>query len=176
MEIVKLESFLSYYEKTHRITAKVIEVIPHDKLDWNYMPGKFTIADLVRHIAAIERLVFAEVVIGNRPAYKSCGKELADGYENIVSYFNEMHSQSMQIFRSLSDSDLTKRINSLDGKEVEIGNFLRALIVHEIHHRGALCIYLNLLNIETPPILGLKEEQVKQLSKQPKPQTDEQIH
>jgi uncharacterized damage-inducible protein DinB len=74
-----------------------------------------------------------------------------------------MHSQSIKNFKSLTDEDLTKNIKTLDGKEIVLGNFLRALIVHEIHYRGALCIYLNLLNIETPPIIGLKEEQVKQL-------------
>ena len=165
MEIKTINAFLSYYERTRQITLKVIQATPHDKLDWSYMPGKFTIGDLVRHIAAIERWVFAEVAMGRKPSYKGCGKELADGYDNVVSYFNEMHSQSIEIFKSLSDEDLTKHTKTLDGKDIEIGNFLRALIVHEIHHRGALCIYLNLLHIESPPIIGLKEEDVIQLSK-----------
>jgi len=164
MEIKSIDNFLSYYERTRLITSKVMSVIPPDKLNWSYMPGKFTIADLVRHIAAIERHVFAEVALGNKPNYKGCGKELADGFDNIVSYFNEMHAQSITMFKSMSDEDLTKKTKTLDGKDIEVGNFLRALIVHEVHHRGALCIYLNLLGIETPPVIGLKEEQVKQLS------------
>jgi uncharacterized damage-inducible protein DinB len=165
MEINSINSFLSYYEKTRETTHRVIQVIPHDKIDWAYMPGKFTIADIVRHIAAIERNLFAEVVSGKPPAYKGCGKELADGFKNIVSYFNEMHIQSMQIFKPLTDDSLSKKVISLNGKEVEISNFLRALIVHEIHHRGALYIYLNLLNVRTPPIFGLTEAQVIQISK-----------
>ncbi len=165
MEILKLESFLSYYEKTRFMTNKVIEVIPQDKLDWAYMSGKFTIADLVRHIAAIERNIFAEVVMGNKPNYKGCGKELADGYENVISYFNQMHFQSMEIFKSLTDESLKSKVKSLDGKEIELGHLLRAMVVHEIHHRAALCIYLNLLGVVTPPIMGLMEEQVIQISK-----------
>jgi len=165
MEIKSINAFLSYYEKTRQATLKVIEVIPHDKINWSYKPGKFTIGDLVRHMAAIERWVFAEVAQGNKPAYKGCGIELAGGYENIVSYFNQMQDQSIQIFKSLKDEDLTKHVKTLDGKDIELGSFLRALFLHEIHHRGALCIYLNLLNVETPPIIGLKEEQVIQLSK-----------
>ena len=165
MEITKIDAFLSYYERTRQATLKVIEVIPNDQVDWSYKRGKFTIADLVRHIAAIERHIFAEIALGNKPAYKGCGKELADGYDNIVAYFNKMQSQSLAIFQSLKDEDLKRNIKSLDGKEIELGNFLRALFLHEIHHRGALCIYLNLLNVETPPIIGLKEEQVIQLSK-----------
>lgn len=165
MEIINMESFLSYFEKTRHATMKVIEVIPPDKLDWTYMPGKFTIADLVRHIASIERNVFAEVVLGYKPNYKGCGKELADGYENIISYINQMHIQSIEIFETLTDESLKSKIKSLNGQEIEIGNFLRAIIVHEVHHRAALCIYLNLLGVVTPPIMGLMEEQVIQLSK-----------
>jgi uncharacterized damage-inducible protein DinB len=130
------------------------------------MPGKFSIADLLRHMAGIERQVFAQVVIGNNPSYKGCGKELADGYDNILAYFNEMHSQSIEVFESLDDADLTKNVKALDGKHIEVGKFLRELIVHEVHHRGALCIYLNLLNIVTPSVIGFTEEQVIQVSSQ----------
>jgi uncharacterized damage-inducible protein DinB len=165
MEILHTDAFLSYLERTRMATLRVIEVIPPDKLDWAYMPGKFTIGDMVRHIAAIERHVFAEVALGNKPNYKGCRKDLADGYDNVVSYFNEMHAQSVEIFRSLSDEALRRKMRSLDGKEIELGNFLRALLLHEIHHRGALCIYLNLLGVTTPPIIGLMEEQVIELSK-----------
>jgi uncharacterized damage-inducible protein DinB len=158
MEINNVDSFLAYYEKTRQITTKVIEVIPPDQINWTYLPGKFTLADMLRHIAAIERL-------NNRSVYKGCGPELADGYENIIAYFHEMHKQSMQIFNTLTDNDLQRKITALNGKPTSIGHFLRAMLVHEIHHRGALCIYLNLLNISTPPIIGLKEEDVIQLSK-----------
>ncbi len=165
MEIKSITEFIKYYERTRDITTSVINVIPHDKLNWTYRVGKFTIADLVRHIAAIERYVFMEVIQGNKPSYKGCRKELADGYQNIISYFNEMHKQSIEILSAMSDDDLLKEVETLDGKITTASNFLRALIVHEIHHRGALCIYLNLLEVNTPPVIGLMEEQVIQLSK-----------
>ncbi len=65
------------------------------------MSGKFAIGGMVRHIAAIERYVFAEDSLGNKANYKGCGYELADSYENIISYFNEMHSQSIEIYEPL---------------------------------------------------------------------------
>lgn len=164
MEINTISSFLSYYERIREVTNRIIQVIPQDKLDWSYMPGKFTIADLVRHIAAIERNLFAETVLGNPICYSGCGKELADGYDNIVTYYNEMHNQSMAIFKMLSNEDLKRTIKSASGKATTIGGFLRSLIIHEVHHRGTLCIYLNLMNVKTPPILGLTEEEVKQIS------------
>lgn len=163
MEIKTIDAFLTYYERTRQITHNVIAVIPPDKTDWTYMPGKFTIGDLLRHLAAIERYAFAEAVKMRPISYTGYGKELADGFENIVAYFDEMHRQSMEIFSSLKDEDLTKKIHALNGREIDMGSFLRALVVHEIHHRGALCIYLNMLGIKTPPVLGLNEEQVREI-------------
>ena len=160
MEIKTIASFLSYYNKIREGTNQIIQVIPKDKMDWTYKSEKFTIADVVRHIAAIERNVFAELVIGNPANYRGCGKELADGYDNVIEYFKEVHSQSMQVFSSLNDEDLNRKIVTLSGSETKIGNFLRALIIHEIHHCGSLCIYLNLLDVKTPSIFGLTEEQV----------------
>lgn len=165
MEFTKISSFVAYYETVRDITNKVISVIPKENLNWSYHPGKFSIADLLRHIAAIERNLFAEVIMGKPSNYKGCGKELADGYDEIINYFQEMHEQSMRIFSSLTDADLGRKITTLNGREVSISNFLRALVIHETHHRAALIIYLNMLGISTPPVLGLTEEQVVQLSK-----------
>lgn len=165
MEIISMKQFLNYFEKTRQQTNNVIQAIPNDKLDWSYKPGKFTLGDLVRHIALIERNVFAEVALGNKSKYLGCGKEFAMDYEDVFQFFNVMHQQSVEIFQSISDEQLQQKILSLDGKEILLGNFLRSLIVHEVHHRGAICIYLNLLGVESPPVIGLKEEQVIELSK-----------
>lgn len=164
MEIKTIESFLSYLERTRQATKRVIQAIPPEKFDFTYMPGKFTIADLVRHIAAIECYVFANIAVGKAPAYKGCGKELADGYEAIMQYFDDRHEESIAMFKSLTDADLSKKINALNGAEMELGNFLRALLMHEIHHRGAICIYINLMGLESPSILGFKEKDVIEAS------------
>ncbi len=160
MEIRSIDVFLAYFEKIREGTNRIIQVIPKDKMDWTYKSGKFTIADIIRHIAAIERNVFAELALGKTACYKGCGKELADGHVEVLLYFNEMHQQSLSAFKSLSNEDLNKRIKTLNGNETKLANFLRALLIHEVHHCGALCIYLNLLNIETPSIFGLTEKQV----------------
>lgn len=160
MEVNDIMGFIDYLEKTRRITNKVIELVPPDKFDWQYLPGKFTVADIIRHIAAIERHVFAEIAQGNKSTYKGCGKALADDPQAVLSFFAEMHRQSTAIFRRVSNDHLANVIKTVDGRETRLANFLPALVVHEIHHRAVLCIYLNLLGITSPPVLGLTEEQV----------------
>lgn len=164
MEITSVKSFIDYYKKIRERTLRLIEVVPHEHLDFSYKPGKFTIADQIRHIAAIERYMYGETISGRKSAYQGCGKELGDGYENIMAFFNEMHRQTIEIITGLSDEDLNRKCLTPPGNEITIWKWLRAMIEHEIHHRGELYIYLNLLDIKTPQIYGFSAEEVQDMS------------
>lgn len=164
MEITTIKPFLEYYDKIRERTNKLIQIIPPDKLDWAYLPGKFSVGDQIRHIATIERYMFAETIAGRKSAYHGCGKELADGYEDVVNYFNELHRQSLEIFSQLSDEDLQGKCVTPGNAEMRVWKWMRAMVEHEIHHRAELYIYLNLLGIKTPPMYGLTAEEVEKRS------------
>jgi len=50
------------------------------------------------------------------------------------------------------------------GVELRIGKWLRSMVEHEVHHRGQIYLYLAMLEIPTPPLYGLTEEEVKRRS------------
>src|SRR6476660_4225960 len=108
MEITNIGSFLKYYDSVRARTTRVIENIPPDRIDWTPKPGFFTFGDLVRHIAAIERYMFAEDATGNWSKYPGCWRELADGYENVERFFVEKHLETVQMLRGLSAEDLAR--------------------------------------------------------------------
>jgi uncharacterized damage-inducible protein DinB len=164
MEITSTKSFLDYYARIRERTNRLIKVIPPEHFDFTYMPGKFTVADVIRHIATIERYMFAETIAGRKSAYPGCGKELADGYANVIKYFNGLHLESLEIFSSLSDEDLKRKCVTPGNTEIVIWKWLRAMVEHEIHHRGQLYIYLGMLKIKTPPLFGLTSEEVQKRS------------
>jgi hypothetical protein len=80
MEINTVGPFLDYYEKIRQRTLKVIERIPPDKIDWTYKEGKFTFADLIRHIASIERYMYAENAQLKPSRYPGHGRGLEEVY------------------------------------------------------------------------------------------------
>ncbi len=164
MEITSIKSFLDYYERIRERTNRLINVIPAEHFDFAYMQDKFTIADQIRHIAAIERYMFAETITGRKSAYQGCGKKLADGYENVLKYFNDLHRESLEIFSSLSNEDLKRKCTTPGNAEIAVWKWLRAMVEHEIHHRAQLYIYVNLLKIKTPPMFGLTAEEVQKRS------------
>ena len=164
MEITTINPFLEYLEKVRQRTVNLIRVVPPDKLDWSYMPGKFTVGDQVRHIAAIERYLYVETVAGRKTLYQGCGKDLADGYTTVLVFFNELHQQSLEIFSRLTDEDLQRKCSAPGNVKIRVWKWLRLMIEHEIHHRGELYIYLNLLGVKTPPMFGLSAEEVENSS------------
>ncbi|WP_421976369.1 DinB family protein [Roseivirga seohaensis] len=160
MEFTSISSFLKYYERMRERTNKLIAVIPEEYVDWAYKDGKFSIADHIRHLAAIERYMYAETVQGKPCKYLGCGKELADGFDNVLSFFKESHFESMQIFNRLSDSDLQQQCQTPGNASITIWKWLRTLTEHEIHHRAQLYVYLNMLGVETPPMFGMSSEEI----------------
>jgi uncharacterized damage-inducible protein DinB len=166
MEIKDINIFLEYFEKVRERTLKVIKCIPEDKINWTYKEGKFTFADIIRHLATIERYMYAENAQFKPSRYPGHGKELADGYKEILEFFDKMHQESMEIFSKLSNEDLQKKCLTPAGNGISLWKWLRAMIEHEIHHRGQIYLYLGMLDIATPPIYGLTSEEVRDRSKQ----------
>jgi uncharacterized damage-inducible protein DinB len=164
MEITSVSSFLDYYEKIRQRTLCVVRCIPPDQIEWSYMPGKFTVGDLTRHICAIERYLYAENARQQKSSYPGHGRELADGYDAILQYMTRTHQESVKIFSELKDADLQEKCINPDGSAITIWKWLRAMVEHEIHHRGQIYLYLAMMNVPTPPLFGLTSEEVRSRS------------
>jgi uncharacterized damage-inducible protein DinB len=161
VEIESVGSFLEYFEKIRERTLRVIRCIPPDNLEWTYQAGKFTLGDLVRHLAAVERYMYAENAQFKLSRYPGHGSELADGYENVLAFLNRAHQESVEIFQRLSREDLRRKCLTPGGTPITLWKWLRAMVEHEIHHRGQIYLYLAMLGVSTPPLYGLTSEQVR---------------
>ena len=161
MEIHAIQPFLQYFGNVRERTLRVARCIPPDKTDWTYAPGKFTLGDLLRHLAVAERYMWAETVQGKPSRYTTHGKELAGGLDEILALMERLHAESLEIFSRLSDQDLRRKCKTPAGGEMQIWKWLRAMTEHEIHHRGQIYLYLGMLGVPTPPIFGLTSEEVR---------------
>jgi uncharacterized damage-inducible protein DinB len=161
MESRGFAEFLDYWEKVKGRTRRVVDRIPADRLEWSWQPGKFTLGDLVRHLGAIERYMYAENAMRRPSRYPGHGRELADGLEAVRAFFEKTHAESMEIFRGLKEADLAARCETPGGASISVGKWLRLMVEHEIHHRGQLYMALGILGVETPPIYGLTSEEVR---------------
>ena len=164
MEIKTIQPFLQYLGNVRERTMRVARCIPPDKIDWTHAPGKFTLGDILRHLAVAERYMWAETVQGKPTRYTTHGKELADGYENVIAFMEKLHAESVEIFSRLTDEDLQRKCQTPDAAPITTWKWLRLMSEHEIHHRGQIYLYLAILGIPTPPLYGLTSEQVRSRS------------
>jgi uncharacterized damage-inducible protein DinB len=161
VEIQAIQPFLQYFGNVRERTMRVARCIPADKIDWTCSPGKFTLGDLLRHIAVAERLMWAENVQGKPARYITHGKELADGLENILAFMERLHAESVEIFSRLTPEDLQRKCVTPGNAPITTWKWLRLMTEHEIHHRGQIYLYLSMLGVPTPPLYGLTSEQVR---------------
>jgi uncharacterized damage-inducible protein DinB len=160
MEIRELSTFLDYLGSVHGRTRRVIQCIPPADLEWSPAAGKFSFGDIVRHLAGIERYMYGETVQGMPSRYAGHGRNLADGFEDVVAYYDRLHEESRAIFAGLSESALHGKCTTPAGTPITTWKWLRAMIEHESHHRGQLYLMLGMRGVKTPPIYGLTEEEV----------------
>ena len=161
MEIVSIEPFLQYFGSVRERTMRVARCIPADKIDWTYAPGKFTLGDILRHLAVAERYMWAENAQGHPARYTTHGKELADCLENVLAFMERLHAESIAIFSKLSNEDLQRKCMTPGNASITTWKWLRLMTEHEIHHRGQIYLYLSMLGVPTPPLYGLTSEQVR---------------
>ena len=130
-------------------------------MDWSYAPGRFTFGGILRHLATIERYMYAETVQGKPSIYPGYDKSLQQDGETPLDFMDRLDAESIGIFRKLSDEDLTRKCVTPAGSSITISKWLRAMVEHESHHRGQLYLMLSMLGIATPPLYGLTEEEVR---------------
>jgi uncharacterized damage-inducible protein DinB len=164
MEVRSIDSFIDYFESIRARTRRLVMLIPPEQLEWRPRDGMFSPGDIVRHLAGTERYLFVENVLGRISAYPGHDAGLAPGFDATVAYFDRKHAESIALLRELSEADLQAHCKTVAGTPITTWKWLRAMIEHEVHHRGQLYVLLALLGVPTPPLYGLTEPQVKELS------------
>lgn len=164
MEIRDLPVFLDYLASVHTRTRRLVARIPADALEWAPGPGRWSAGDQVRHLAGIERWMYAETVAGRPSRYAGHGRELADGLDAVATYHDRLHAEAVAIFGALTPAALAGRTTTPAGAPITTWKWLRAMLEHEAHHRGQLYLTLGLLGVETPPIYGLSEPELRAAS------------
>ena len=161
MEIHDVGNFLEYLTSVHKRTRRVVLCIPPKDIEWGPGTGRFTFGDVVRHLAGIERWMYGETVQGLPSRYPGHGKELAEGFDAVLAYYDRLHEESRAIFARLDATALNGKSITPAGTPVSTWKWLRAMIEHEAHHRGQLYLMLGMDGVETPPIYGLTSEEVR---------------
>lgn len=152
--------FVEYWRGVRLRTRRLLPLVPPADIEWSAAAGRWSFGDTFRHLAAIERWMYAENVHGRPSRYPGHSPELARGSDAVAAYLDRCHEESCQLFASLTDGQMREKCSTPAGTPITTFKWLRAMVEHEAHHRGQLYLMLALRGLATPPLFGLTEEEV----------------
>ncbi len=153
-----IDTFLRYFDNVHKRTARLLPLVPEGGLELTPSPHNFSFGDIFRHLASVERNMFVAIAVGEENNYKGHQKHFADGHEAVKDYYDTLHQEAIEKLATLTNDDLPEKCITPAGASMSRSSWLRAMIEHEIHHRGQLYLMLSMVGVTTPPIFGLTSE------------------
>lgn len=153
-------AFAQYFDKVRGRTLRVAACIPPEKFETSPIGKGFTFGEILRHLAGLERFMFAENAAGRPSSYPGHQAVLATGPEATLSYITRLHREAMEIFRNLGEEGMLASCTTPGNATMPVWKWLRSMVEHEAHHRGQIYTYLSILEIPTPPLYGLTAEDV----------------
>ena len=109
MEVIRVGPFVEYLDRVHQRTRRIVDAVREEDLEWQAGSGRLTPGELIRHLAGIERYMYAENVHGRPARYPGHGADLADGLVATTAYYDRLHAESRELFLALSDARLAEK-------------------------------------------------------------------
>lgn len=138
-------------------TAKVLERLPADRMDWRPNPKSMTLGELALHVATIPGAV-TEVLGGNGVEAKDL---LFHPHEADAARIQKALAGSVEAAKSKqwTEAELAASWSVLHQGQAAMTiskEVARRLLMlnHWYHHRGQLTVYLRLLDVPVPRIYG----------------------
>lgn len=145
-------------------TAKLLELVPAEKLNWQPHPKAMTLGVLANHVASIpgRYLTFAEE--GNTTLEALAEHKDPKTKSEIIQNFSASSAKAKLLLRKVDEKWLGKSWNLTKNGTVvftlPLSLFTRLLVFnHLFHHRGQLSTYLRTLNVPLPVIYGLSADE-----------------
>lgn len=155
--IHSVQNFIDYFSGVRKRTLNFVRIIPADKLNWSPKAGEFTCADIVRHLAAGEKMFVGVVTQGKWKYGGHAGDQST--LEELIAHLDQIHVEMMSELKSLPDAELNQPRPAIEGDiQVKAWRWLMVMNEHEIHHRSQLAMYLTLMGITPPHMAGLGVE------------------
>jgi uncharacterized damage-inducible protein DinB len=134
-------------------SLKRFRSIPPGMENWRITPKSMSIADLAEHLIHTDRWLFRKLddptvqAISGNPGEVNI--VMREQYDALITQLFESGQRRAELFRNIKDEVLSKRIfddHYGSGSESSVWWIcVRANLDHEIHHRGALAVYLRVL-------------------------------
>ncbi len=153
-----IEMLLQELDQEARLTRRVLERVPDDRLAWRPHDKSWSMGQLALHVATLPGAI---ATIAQRspmtvPEFKQASAATAG---ELVPTLDRSVDTARDTLRSMGDAALAGTWRMVDGDrevtQMPVGVLLRTLMLnHWYHHRGQLTVYLRQVGVPVPSIYG----------------------
>jgi uncharacterized damage-inducible protein DinB len=153
-----IDSILMEIEQESKVTQRVLDRVPGDKLTWKPHPRSSSLGQLALHLAVGQGRL-AEIVTKDTHEIGEITTPQPGSKKEILEAFSQSTASATESLKKLNDSQLMATWTLTKGGKVLISapriGFIRSIVMnHFYHHRGQLSVYLRLLDVPVPSIYG----------------------
>jgi uncharacterized damage-inducible protein DinB len=153
-----IEALLQELEQEARITRRVLERVPEDRLTWKPHEKSMTLGQLALHVARIPGGL-ADAASQSPFRIPGFNQPSPTSSAELIPALEQSVAKAREILGAMDDAALAKTWRAVNGdREVmalPVGAVLRSLMLnHWYHHRGQLSVYLRELDVPVPSIYG----------------------
>ena len=146
--VITPEQLRAHWQGHRRVTRRVIEAFPEDKLFSFAIGGMRTFGELALEFLAMDVPMIEELTAEEPRKYEL---PKAGTKEELLRRWDE-HTEKLDRLWPLLSGDLFQEKRTVFGQYTsQVYDLLWYVIDNEIHHRGQGYVYLRALGIEPPP-------------------------
>lgn len=156
-EVITRDELLDHWQGHRRLTRKVIEAFPEDKLFEYSIGGMRPFADMARELIGIAGMGIHGITRGdwNTPSElnyhsKTSPLAVAGTKEELLRFWDGVTEEINALWPEIPESRFRETDAAFGQYEDEIWSHIFYFIENENHHRGQGYVYLRSLGIEPP--------------------------
>ncbi len=153
-----LKEFRAEVPATRRVLERVLERVPGDKLTWKPHTKSRSLGELATHIAGIAGMA-ERIATTDEFAPGGASPLKFESIEEIRDRFDQNVQSAEAALSKMTDECANGKWRLVfQGKEIFSKPRLEALrtnvLNHLYHHRGQMSVYLRLLDVPVPAVIG----------------------
>ncbi len=155
-EVKAVADFLvADFEREVHTTIRVLEAVPHGRLDYRPDAKAKSGLGLVRHIALEDSWLLNGIADGTftPPPDDSDACGIMNPADAVARYRSSV-PRALDRIRDMSGDQLASSLNLLGVMTMPGVNFLAMALKHSVHHRGQLTTYLRAMGGTVPGVYG----------------------
>ena len=154
-----LQEFSRVWQIETRSTLELLRALPGDSYDVRPDPGGRSIGELAWHLAEVDAYVTFAIERGTFAFdQKPPNIQRPRTIEALAPAFEVVHADAVARVARLSDADLDRSIENVDGETIR-DLLWRKLLLHAVHHRGQLTLLCRLAGGVPPRLYGPTREE-----------------